>query len=64
MKTQNIQLIVMGTKGAKGATGFFMGSNTANITQKIKNCPVLAVPEEFDVERSFDITYQKEVPSY
>ncbi|AXT62318.1 universal stress protein [Aquimarina sp. AD10] len=47
---KQINLIVMGTKGATGAKGFFIGSNTSNIIQKIKCCPVLAVPETFNFE--------------
>ncbi len=43
-------LIVMGTKGATGATEFFVGSNTEKVI-RTSPCPVLAVPEksgEFD----------------
>lgn len=47
---KNIDLIVMGTKGATGAKGFIWGSNTSNIIQRIKCCPVLAVPEDFYFE--------------
>ncbi len=53
---KGIDLIVMGTKGATGAKGFFMGSNTSNIIQKIKCCPVLAVPDEFNFEKSSENT--------
>ncbi len=52
IKSKNIDLIVMGTKGATGAKGFFIGSNTSNTIQKIKDCPVLAVPDEFYFEES------------
>lgn len=37
-------LIVMGTKGATGATEFFVGSNTEKVI-RTSPCPVLAVPE-------------------
>ena len=37
-------LIVMGTKGASGATEFFVGSNTEKVI-RTSPCPVLAVPE-------------------
>jgi len=37
-------LIVMGTKGASGATEFFVGSNTEKVIRTAP-CPVLAVPE-------------------
>lgn len=45
---RDIDLIVMGTKGTSGAKGFLLGSNTVRIIKKIKNCPILIVPEEFD----------------
>nr|WP_321244039.1 universal stress protein [uncultured Psychroserpens sp.] len=43
-----IDLVVMGTKGATGAKEFFFGSNTVRVIKKIKGCPVLIVPDEFD----------------
>lgn len=46
-------LIVMGTKGATGATEFFVGSNTEKVIRTAP-CPVLAVPEnsgEFDLKK-------------
>lgn len=48
IKKHNIDLVVMGTKGATGAKGFLFGSNTVRIIKKIKHCPVLIVPDEFD----------------
>ncbi len=59
VKQRKIDLIVMGTKGATGAKGFFMGSNTSNIIQKIKCCPVLAVPHEFNFENT-ETTFSEE----
>lgn len=47
----DIDLIVMGRKGSTGAKDVFMGSNTVKVLQKIKNCPILAVPEEQDFKR-------------
>jgi nucleotide-binding universal stress UspA family protein len=38
-------LIVMGTKGATGATEFFVGSNTEKVIRTAP-CPVLAVPDK------------------
>lgn len=45
--THNIDLVVMGTKGASKAKEIFFGSNTVNVLKKINSCPVLAVPDEF-----------------
>ncbi len=41
---KDIDLIVMGTKGATGAKEIFMGSNTVKVIMAINKCPVLAVP--------------------
>jgi nucleotide-binding universal stress UspA family protein len=43
----NVDLIIMGTKGATNAQERFFGSNTVNIIQKIKSCPVLAIPDNY-----------------
>lgn len=43
-----IDLIVMGTKGAAGAKGFFFGSNTIHVIKSKKTCPLLLIPEAFD----------------
>jgi len=42
---KDIDLVVMGTKGATGAKGVIFGSNTVKTMEKITQCPVLAVPE-------------------
>lgn len=44
IKEKNIDLIVMGTKGASGLTEIIIGSNTADLITQVK-CPVLIVPE-------------------
>ena len=46
VKERNIDLIVMGTKGATGAQEVFLGTNTV-YTIKKANCAVVAVPEGF-----------------
>ncbi|MEJ2113115.1 MAG: universal stress protein [Flavobacteriaceae bacterium] len=43
-----IDLVVIGTKGAKGVKEFFFGSNSVKIIKKMRLCPVLIVPDEFD----------------
>lgn len=46
VKERNIDVIVMGTKGATGAKEVFLGTNTMFTIKKAK-CPVIAVPAEF-----------------
>jgi len=48
IEKHKIDLIVMGTKGVTGTKEFLIGSNTVRIIKKIKQCPVLIVPDEFD----------------
>ncbi|SEQ35218.1 Nucleotide-binding universal stress protein, UspA family [Hyunsoonleella jejuensis] len=48
IKKCNIDLIIMGTKGATGAKEIFFGSNTVRIVNDIKDCPILIVPEDYN----------------
>lgn len=48
VREEEIDLIVMGTKGATGAREVFMGSNTVKVIRKVRNCPILVVPAERD----------------
>lgn len=43
--SKDIDLLVMGTQGATGAKGIIFGSNTVNAMEKIRECPVMAIPE-------------------
>ncbi|MDD3723836.1 MAG: universal stress protein [Lutibacter sp.] len=53
---RNIDLIVMGTKGATGAKEVFLGTNTM-FTIKKSNCAVIAVPEEFTYKDPKEILF-------
>lgn len=44
IKEKNIDLIIMGTKGATGLKAVSLGSNTGNVLTKVR-CALLAVPE-------------------
>lgn len=44
VRNRDIDLIVMGTKGASGLKKITVGSNTGDVITKVK-CPLLAVPE-------------------
>lgn len=43
---KDIDLVVMGTQGATAARGVIFGSNTVNAMEEIRECPVIAVPED------------------
>jgi nucleotide-binding universal stress UspA family protein len=44
----NVDLVAMGTKGATGASEILFGSNTTKIFKKVKTCPVLAIPNDYE----------------
>ena len=48
IKKHDVSLVVIGTKGATKARELLLGSNTVRTINKIKSCPILVVPEEFD----------------
>ncbi|SNZ00740.1 universal stress protein [Flagellimonas pacifica] len=45
---KDIDLVIMGTKGLTSSEAKAFGSNTINIMEKIVECPVMAIPEQFD----------------
>jgi nucleotide-binding universal stress UspA family protein len=44
VEKKDIELIVLGTKGNTDASNVAYGSNAVKVMEKIRNCPVLAVP--------------------
>ncbi len=56
VKDKNIDLIIMGTKGASGIKAVSMGSNTGNVITKVP-CAVLAVPEDARYSRPKEIGF-------
>ncbi len=56
VKAKNIDLIVMGTNGATGATEVVFGSNTLNVIRKV-DCPVLAIPQGYTYKKPKTILY-------
>lgn len=53
----DIDLVLLGTKGASGLEEVFMGSNTVRIIKAVKNCPVLAIPQNFDYIKPTEIAF-------
>ena len=54
---EELDLIVMGTKGATGAREVFMGSNTVKVIKKINKYPILAVPSGHDFKTLRNIVF-------
>ncbi|WP_310993257.1 universal stress protein [Aequorivita marina] len=59
IKERNIDLVVMGTKGATGAREVFLGTNTMFTIKKV-NCPVIGVPEGFTYEKPKKVVFPTE----
>ncbi|MBT8273992.1 MAG: universal stress protein [Bacteroidia bacterium] len=53
---KSIDYVVMGTKGATGAKEVLFGSNTVHVFKNI-DCPVLAIPDNFDFENPLEILF-------
>lgn len=51
---EEIDYVIMGTKGASGLKEVFMGSNTYNIIKEMDFCPVIAVPEDYRLDGKLD----------
>lgn len=56
----DLDLIVMGTKGATGAKQVFLGSNAVRVLKKIRNCPILVVPRKFNFQSLRKIVFPTE----
>ena len=53
---KNIDLVIMGTKGASGLKKLTLGSNTGDVITKVK-CPLLAVPENARYSKPREIVF-------
>lgn len=42
---KDIDIVVMGTKGATGSDTILFGTNTVDVMEKVTECPVMAIPE-------------------
>src|SRR5690606_1354058 len=51
----NINIIIMGTKGATGNRKIIYGSNAILIMEKVQDCPVLTIPEEASYKKFSEI---------
>ncbi|KAA1242727.1 universal stress protein [Aquimarina sp. RZ0] len=52
----DIDLIIMGTKGATGAKEIFIGTQTMYTLKKVK-CPVIAVPSDFEYKKPKEVLF-------
>ncbi|EGV43948.1 universal stress protein [Bizionia argentinensis JUB59] len=57
IKKHNVSLIVMGTKGATGTQEFLFGSNTVTVINKMRQRPVMLVPENVNFVKPTHIAF-------
>ena len=60
---KDVDLLIMGTQGATGAKGVIFGSNTVNAMEIIRECPVLAVPEDVSFATPKEIVFPTDYKS-
>lgn len=54
---KDIDIIIMGTKGDSGSRTTIFGTNTINLMEKITECPVMAVPKDFEFAPPKEIVF-------
>lgn len=57
VEKKDIEMIVMGTQGATDAKNVIYGSNAVLVMEKIRNCPVLAIPKEVKFKEPKEIVF-------
>lgn len=56
----DLDLIIMGTKGASGTKKILLGSNTVRVMKKIRNCPILVIPKKYNFQSLSKIIFPTE----
>ncbi|MFD0797230.1 universal stress protein [Maribacter chungangensis] len=54
---KDIDLVVMGTRGATANREIIFGGNTVNAMEKIRDCPVLAIPPDISFKPPAEIVF-------
>ncbi len=60
---KDIEIVVMGTKGTTGSRTIIYGTNTINVMEKVKACPVLAIPENVRFSSPKEIVFPTDYKS-
>ncbi|TYP74255.1 universal stress protein [Aquimarina intermedia] len=64
VEMKDIEMIVMGTQGATNASNVIYGSNTVLVMEKIRNCPVLAIPKEVSFKEPKEIVFPSSLKTH
>lgn len=60
---KDIELVIMGTKGTTANRELIFGGNTVNAMEKIRECPVLAIPPKMHFSRPMEIVFPTDYKS-
>lgn len=64
VEKQDIEMIIMGTKGTTNANDLIYGSNTVLVMEKVRNCPVMAIPEDASYKEPKEIVFPTDYRTY
>lgn len=54
---KDIDLVIMGTKGATDAQSIIFGTNTVHVMEEVTECPVLAIPADYSFTPPKEIVF-------
>lgn len=57
VEDKDIELIVMGTRGETNSKSIMYGSTAISVMEKVRNCPVIVVPEKAKLELPKEIVF-------
>lgn len=57
VEKKDIEMIVMGTKGETGSSKVEFGSTATYVMEKVRNCPIIVVPEKAKLELPKEIVF-------
>lgn len=60
----DLDLIVMGTKGASSTAQILLGSNTVRVLKKNMKCPILVIPEKYNFQSLAKIIFPTEFSNF
>lgn len=57
VEAKDIELVVIGTKGVTAAESIMYGSNAIDVMEEVRNCPVLAIPDDLNYKEPKEIVF-------
>jgi len=61
VEEKDIDMIVMGTKGQTNSPSNFFGSTSVSVMEKVRNCPVIVVPELASIHIPKEIVFSHQL---